>query len=813
MSVLTVGQPRRARMAVLTAAALVGASLISLVGGPPAVAAAGVGTGTSIDASFGGGLVKTTLSTLSDEAFAVVLQPDGSTVVAGSTSVDPYAWENSELFVTRYTSAGKPDPGFGQNGTFILGTPHTHDSAWTLALQPDGRIVVGGQQAGSAVVVRLTPAGALDPDFQGGVVTFPALTFPDAQGGGVMAVAVQPDGRIRVVGTGWREEWSGGQRFSTFFQARLNPDGTRDATFAPAGLIITDSPVGVTFTTMILGADGKLLAAGGTDSGFLNGGWAYLYRYRATGELDPGFGSGGVVVVNSVTDFVDWTTSIKGLAIQPDGRILATGSLSTFASLPFRPPTPGSSPPAPTGMQHTSYSNLALFRFLPDGRPDASFSMTGTVVTRVPGQPGTAVSGGDTLPTADTAGKAVALAPDGSIMVSGWTSRPFSEGVLLRYTSAGVLDTTFGHAGVLSFDMGGGTQSVVNAVAFRPDGRLAVAGATWIGFSGPGYLREVLVGRIVPGSRTGTVWTWGWNGLGQLGDGTATSRSAPVPVPGLSGIVAVSASPYHSLALQGDGTVWAWGWNALGQLGDGTTVSRMSPIKVPGLTGVVAVAAGGLHSLALRGDGTVWAWGYNGSGQLGDGTIQMRLTPTRTLLRGITAISAGLFHNLAIREEGTGWAWGYNGQGQLGDGTFVNRASPVAIYGMVESFERVSAGWLHSAAVGSRFTGMLWGYDQLGQLSDAPAANNPNMGNYLGPTVDVSAGGYHTISSRKGVIRSRGWNAFGQLGRAPDPYNLVPGAPTWSSVSAGGLHNLALTPDHRIVVWGWNYYGQLGTGT
>ena len=67
---------------------------------------------------------------------------------------------------------------------------------------------------------------------------------------------------------------------STIFQARLNTDGTRDTTFGPAGLIVTDAPVGPSpTTTMFLGADGSLLAARAKPTtGFLNGGWAYLYR-------------------------------------------------------------------------------------------------------------------------------------------------------------------------------------------------------------------------------------------------------------------------------------------------------------------------------------------------------------------------------------------------------------------------------------------------------------------------------------------------------------------------------------------------------
>ena len=55
------------------------------------------------------------------------------------------------------------------------------------------------------------------------------------------------------------------------------------------------------------------------------------------------------------------------------------------------------------------------------------------------------------------------------------------------------------------------------------------------------------------------------------------------------------------------GTPYAWGSNEYGQLGDGTTISRLTPVQVSGLTGVTAIAAGYWYSLALKSDGTVWA--------------------------------------------------------------------------------------------------------------------------------------------------------------------------------------------------------------
>ena len=73
----------------------------------------------------------------------------------------------------------------------------------------------------------------------------------------------------------------------------------------------------------------------------------------------------------------------------------------------------------------------------------------------------------------------------------------------------------------------------------------------------------------------------------------------PIPA-GLSGVTAIAAGGYHSLALKSDGTVVGWGATATGQ----TTIPA-------GLSGVIAIAAGYHHSLALKSDGTVVGWGDN----------------------------------------------------------------------------------------------------------------------------------------------------------------------------------------------------------
>ncbi len=98
-----------------------------------------------------------------------------------------------------------------------------------------------------------------------------------------------------------------------------------------------------------------------------------------------------------------------------------------------------------------------------------------------------------------------------------------------------------------------------------------------------------------------TVWAWGYNDYGQLGNNSTTNSSMPVQVIGLSGVTAIVGSEwFHSLALKSDGTAWGWGYNYYGQLGNNSTANSSVPVQVSGLSGVTAIAAGGYHSLAVQ---------------------------------------------------------------------------------------------------------------------------------------------------------------------------------------------------------------------
>jgi alpha-tubulin suppressor-like RCC1 family protein len=251
----------------------------------------------------------------------------------------------------------------------------------------------------------------------------------------------------------------------------------------------------------------------------------------------------------------------------------------------------------------------------------------------------------------------------------------------------------------------------------------------------------------------GRVYAWGDNRFGQLGDETVYERRSPV-VLGVVGAVQVAAGWSHSLALDASGTVHAWGTNSEGQLGDGTTTGRLSPVVVSGpsgqpLTGVTAIAAGWFHSLAIGPGGTVFAWGSNFAGQLGDGTTTDRLSavvvsgPNGQPLSGITAITAGWSSSYAIGPGGVVYAWGNNGQGRLGDGTTINRLTAVQVVGPLGAplagVTSIAAGTYHTIAVANAGTLLSWGGNGSGELGDGTTADRHRPGYVVGCTKAATA--------------------------------------------------------------------------
>jgi uncharacterized delta-60 repeat protein len=304
-----------------------------------------------IDSSFGHGgraLTDFTPTTHSyDMTRALALQRDGKLVVAAdsvSSNVD-----SSRRALVRYTARGRHDRSFGGDGT-VLGRAGPYEGVGGVAIQRDGKIVVAGSGRVGFALTRYTTRGRLDRGFgEGGTVSTKLGSFSVGR-----AVAIQPDGKIVVVGE------AGGDDFGI---ARYTAAGRLDRSFGDRGKAVTNLgfvtvgryPSQDRALAVAIQADGKLVVAGSSDAlgregekGCCQQDFA-LVRYTVDGRLDPSFGDGGKVL----TQFVGLSYA-EGVVIQPDGKIVAAGGGAGY---------------------------FVLARYTPAGKLDPTFGRGGKVQT------------------------------------------------------------------------------------------------------------------------------------------------------------------------------------------------------------------------------------------------------------------------------------------------------------------------------------------------------------------------------------------------------------------------------------------------
>jgi len=342
----------------------------------------------TLDATFGkAGMVTTDIGP--SGAYDIALQADGKIVAAGG---------GRRFALVRYTPDGHLDPTFGGDGVVTTNFHPEYDVAYSMALQPDGKIVAVGVSSIEArkyfddtkiAVARYEADGSLDLSFGGdGKVTTDFTGTYDA----AYAVAVQADGRIVVAGTA--------RAYQTFALVRYDSDGTRDATFGNAGRVVTNFSQGSTelLDSIALQANGKIVAVGTEPSGV---GFA-LARYDTHGALDRTFGDDGTVLTDFLTrhDLGYVGAWARGVSIQTDGKIVVAGG-------------------APVGSGGDT--EFALARYQPDGSLDPMFGNGGKVATEW------SKDGNDSA-------FGIAIQTDGKIVIAGESSdTPDATFALTRY--------------------------------------------------------------------------------------------------------------------------------------------------------------------------------------------------------------------------------------------------------------------------------------------------------------------------------------------------------------------------------------------
>jgi len=385
----------------------------------------------------GRGWVTTAVGRGSASVSALVQQPDGKLVAAGTGTIIGSGLKIKSVYIAlaRYNPDGSLDMTFGHGGKVTTSISRL-SSASALVRQPDGRLIVAGTSGsndanGKVALVRYNGDGSLDTSFgHAGKVT-------TAIGGGITLNAIsaflvrQPDGKLVAVSMGYRGA------YSYFALVRYHSDGSLDTTFGHDGKVTTRiNQLDYNPSALVLQPDGKLVAAAGTTSAQGRGGFV-LVRYKPNGSLDRSFGRGGKVTATGTTD----NDIYEGLVLLPHGELVAAGA--------------------------GSYSALTLAAYNKNGKPDPSFGRHGKMTTVL--SPAGSISYDGALITTPDGGLLAAGAAD--LGPNGQTSGSF----IVRYNRNGPLDTSFGRRGRVTTVFAGGGLS--DALLRQRDGKLVAAGS------------------------------------------------------------------------------------------------------------------------------------------------------------------------------------------------------------------------------------------------------------------------------------------------------------------------------------------------
>lgn len=344
---------------------------------------------------------------------------------------------------------GSLDPAFGVNGKAQSPGLMTASGSinHAVAVQQDGRLVTATRDGANVLLARLLPDGSPDTSFANGGTFAAALGTAAGTYTTVRQLLIQPDQRILLIGQIDHPALLGFG--GNLLLARFNSDGTLDASFGNGGVVRTS--VGDNEDApggAALQPDGRIVVTGSRrDPAILDRHELILLRYQPDGQLDTSFDGDGIVV----TTFGRNHAIGHDVAVQADGKVVVAGSVTK---------------PGATSYIYPSSKQALVARFLADGRPDPSFASNGVLISSFESAGGSAAA-------------QLALLPDGRMLVSGYSASSAANDAgtrafVAQLDATGQLDPQFAGDGV-AFPALPSTITDRNAITgmeLQPDGRI-----------------------------------------------------------------------------------------------------------------------------------------------------------------------------------------------------------------------------------------------------------------------------------------------------------------------------------------------------
>ncbi len=574
-----------------------------------------------LDTAFGGGDGMVTFAAAAGKfarVSSVALQSDGKIVVAGYGEVS--AATGRDIMIARLTSAGALDTSFGGGdgiSTLSLTSPDPSpdpsppfvggtDRARGVALQSDGKIVFVGQTSNPAgstcntvnfadfqsVVGRLNANGTLDTSFDSDGSRILSLgTTSNCPDDGFRDVTVQSDGKIVAVGYANTTMDYATNAKNNVSVARFNSNGSFDNAFSDDGRLATPISSTESFLSDVAEevhvlSDGKILVGAYSDDGTDNHAGVVVsqnnfaaLRYNTNGTLDTSFGGDGI----GEYDFSQNDT-FDAMVVDATGRPVLAGY--SYVAGQFVDP------------------KVAVARVRTDGALDTTFNGTGTFFKQLQGS---SVELG-----AGVARQAIG-ANAGKLVVVGSTDAGSQTDVaLVRYTTAGALDTSFSSDGKATGD-DSGRNDAPNGVAVQSDDKIVVVGTSY-GTSGR---PRATVMRF--NTNSGLDTTFGSGGISGVEQGS-------------------NANEWNAVTLQADGKIVVGGtvssspanWDLM--LARYTTGGALDTSF--GSNGLYMASLGGsydeIEAVAVQDDGKILAGGFTYVGQK-QHFVLLRLTSSGAL--------------------------------------------------------------------------------------------------------------------------------------------------------------------------------------